>query len=202
MDALELTLSSVDAATAVDRRDRILEWNHAAEDLLGFRRDTVLGKRLHEVMEPRDLHGNFFAARGGVLRDMVLCGIGPNPFRLDVLTYHGDRLRVDMAPVVILDGAPTDHKVVYLIRRSMKRRQGDELDRSTDEGSPLKDPDLSHREITVLRLIANGETAKEIGAHLHISASTVRNHIRSILAKLEVGKQTEAVAVAIRNGII
>lgn len=202
MDALKLAGSSVDAATAVDRRDRILEWNHAAEDLLGFRRDVVLGQRLHEVVAPRDLHGNFFAARGGVLRDMVLCGVGPNPFRLDVLTYHGDRLRVDMAPIVVLNGAPDDHRIVYLIRRSMMRREGDELDRRTDERPPRKDPDLSHREIAVLRLIANGETAKEIAGHLHISAATVRNHTRSILTKLEAGKQTEAVAMAIRNGII
>jgi DNA-binding NarL/FixJ family response regulator len=54
---------------------------------------------------------------------------------------------------------------------------------------------LSPREREVLGLLAEGKRAAAITEHFAVSMPTVRTHIRSILAKLEVGSQLEAVAL-------
>lgn len=62
--------------------------------------------------------------------------------------------------------------------------------------------DLTARESEVLHMLARGLTNKEIGSALDISGNTVRNHVNSIIEKLEVADRTEAVAVAIQRGLI
>jgi DNA-binding NarL/FixJ family response regulator len=61
---------------------------------------------------------------------------------------------------------------------------------------------LTTREIEVLRLVAKGMRNKEIAAKLKISDETAQGHVKNILAKLSVHDRTEAVAVAIRRGIV
>jgi two-component system, NarL family, response regulator len=61
---------------------------------------------------------------------------------------------------------------------------------------------LSSREMEILEMVAKGLTNKEIARVLQISQYTVRNHINHISAKLEVGDRTEAVTVALQQGIL
>ena len=61
---------------------------------------------------------------------------------------------------------------------------------------------LTAREVEVLQLVARGLRNKEIAANLYISDETVQGHVKSILAKLSVHDRTEAVAVAVRRGIV
>jgi DNA-binding NarL/FixJ family response regulator len=61
---------------------------------------------------------------------------------------------------------------------------------------------LSAREVEVLRRMAAGKSNKEIGAELFISEGTVKTHVKSIFAKLDVVSRTEAVATATRRGLI
>lgn len=61
---------------------------------------------------------------------------------------------------------------------------------------------LTERELEVLQMLARGLTNKEIGRALSISGNTVRNHVNSIIDKLEVSDRTEAATVAIHRGII
>ena len=60
-------------------------------------------------------------------------------------------------------------------------------------GTP-SDPDLSERELAVLRLLASDLSHREIGAELYISLNTVKFHIRNIFRKLAVSSRAEAVA--------
>lgn len=62
--------------------------------------------------------------------------------------------------------------------------------------------DLTEREITVLRLVAEGKTNKEIANVLDLSEKTVKNHVRNIFHKLHVFDRTQAAILAIRKGII
>ncbi|MCC7201751.1 MAG: response regulator transcription factor [Nitrospirae bacterium] len=62
--------------------------------------------------------------------------------------------------------------------------------------------DLSDREITVLKLVAEGKTNKEIAKDLRISEKTVKNHTRSIFHKLNVSDRTQAAIQAIKEGLI
>lgn len=61
---------------------------------------------------------------------------------------------------------------------------------------------LSPREVEVLQFVANGLTNKEIGSILQISDKTARNHVISLMAKLEAKDRTEAVTIGIRKGLI
>jgi len=63
-------------------------------------------------------------------------------------------------------------------------------------------PSLSRRELEILEMVAKGLTNKEIGRAIQVSHFTVRNHVRHIIAKLEVGDRTEATTVAIQQGIL
>lgn len=62
--------------------------------------------------------------------------------------------------------------------------------------------DLTDREIEILELLVTGMSNSEIGAALHISRSTVKNHISNIFAKLQTDSRTEAAAIAIQHGIV
>lgn len=61
---------------------------------------------------------------------------------------------------------------------------------------------LTPREHQVLQLVAKGLTNKEIGRALGISDNTARNHVNSIIEKLEVSDRTEAATIAIRQGLV
>jgi len=64
------------------------------------------------------------------------------------------------------------------------------------------DSELSEREREVLVSLAEGNNYNEIANRLFISVDTVRHHIRNIYKKLHVHSQSEAVAKAIRKGLI
>ena len=61
---------------------------------------------------------------------------------------------------------------------------------------------ISEREKEVLTLIAKGRSNKEIGSALGITEGTVKIHVTNLMAKLEVTARTEAVVVAVQQGII
>jgi len=63
-------------------------------------------------------------------------------------------------------------------------------------------PQVTPREVEVLRRMARGESNKEIGAALFISEGTVKTHVKSVLAKLEATSRTEAAAIGRRRGLI
>lgn len=61
---------------------------------------------------------------------------------------------------------------------------------------------LSPREIEVLKLMAEGESTTETAQKLHLSEYTVRDYVSTIMQKMNARNRTEAVAQAIRQGII
>ena len=61
---------------------------------------------------------------------------------------------------------------------------------------------LSPRERQVLQLIANGFENKQVAVELDLSEATVKTYIRGIFARLDVASRAEAVAVALRRGLI
>jgi two-component system, NarL family, response regulator len=61
---------------------------------------------------------------------------------------------------------------------------------------------LTAREVEVMKLLARGLTNKDIARVVRISESTVKNHINSLLAKLEVTDRTEAVTLCLVRGIV
>jgi DNA-binding NarL/FixJ family response regulator len=62
--------------------------------------------------------------------------------------------------------------------------------------------DLTARELQILEHLARGSTNKQIARLLNISENTVRHHVNNIMEKLQVSDRTEAVATALRNGVL
>lgn len=61
---------------------------------------------------------------------------------------------------------------------------------------------LTRREVEVLRLVANGKTSEEIAGDLRISKVTVKWHIGNAMRKLGASSRAEAVATAMRLGLL
>jgi DNA-binding NarL/FixJ family response regulator len=61
---------------------------------------------------------------------------------------------------------------------------------------------LSERERQVLRMLAKGGSYAEIGSSLFLSPDTVRAHAQRAMTKLGARTRTEAVAVALRDGLV
>jgi NarL family two-component system response regulator YdfI len=70
------------------------------------------------------------------------------------------------------------------------------------EPQPAEAKPLSDREQEVLVLLAQGAANKEIAARLYITERTVKAHVTSIFNKLGVNSRAEAVAVAMRSGLL
>jgi len=61
---------------------------------------------------------------------------------------------------------------------------------------------LTDREIQVLERVARGESNREIASTFKLTEATVKSHLKSIFAKLDVESRTEAVADAVKRGVI
>jgi DNA-binding NarL/FixJ family response regulator len=87
--------------------------------------------------------------------------------------------------------------------------------RAAQEGNFYVDPALSStivleegdrtltvRQREILQMLANGMQTEAVARKLGLSTETVRTHTKRILAKLHADTRTQAVAIAIRNGLI
>jgi DNA-binding NarL/FixJ family response regulator len=66
----------------------------------------------------------------------------------------------------------------------------------------MSDESLTRREIEVLEQVAGGNRNKDIGERLFISEETVKVHVKHIMDKLGARDRTQAIAIAVRRGII
>jgi PAS domain S-box-containing protein len=214
-DAIVRTASR--AGLATDSSSTILYWNKAATDLLGYRAADVVGKTAQEVLEAKDVFGNPLCPRHCLFHEMAQSGQAPESFELGVHTNTGERVRVAVSIVVVLDTERADHTLVYLMTPIRRRRRADEaIDRLLAQTGSygVTEGGVSHRrrwtdrhqmtdrQLEVLRGIATGRHVREIAADLGISVHTVRSHIRNIFETLEVSSQVEAVAKAMRERLI
>jgi two-component system NarL family response regulator len=66
----------------------------------------------------------------------------------------------------------------------------------------VTDRTLTAREMEVIRALAKGKSNKEIGVALNISEGTVKVHVTHMLEKLKVTGRTEAIAAAVKRGLV
>jgi DNA-binding NarL/FixJ family response regulator len=94
-------------------------------------------------------------------------------------------------------------KLIEEFRRLSEQEGASERSLSTDDAQSV-DPrlieSLTRREREVLQLMAEGKSNRAIGEFLFISEKTVKNHVSSILQKLNVQDRTQAVVISIKNG--
>jgi len=68
--------------------------------------------------------------------------------------------------------------------------------------APTRGQELSDRELTMLRLLAQGYSNKQIADALHLAESTVKNNLSALFQKLGVRDRTQAVIYAISHGLV
>ena len=95
---------------------------------------------------------------------------------------------------VVNDREIMDYKIVKKVFLSIKNKRAVRL---ADE-----DMSLTKRELEILECLAKGLSDKEIASSLYISEHTGRTHIRNIYRKMDVSSRSQAVAKALRAGLI
>lgn len=118
------------------------------------------------------------------------------------------------ARIIVLTTYPGDVQVLralkagargYLLKGQVNRDLP-EVIRAVHSGQKRIPPEiaieLAQHEIEVLRLIAAGNSNREIASKLSIAEETVKSHITNILAKLHANDRTHAVTTALKRGII
>lgn len=115
----------------------------------------------------------------------------------------------DADPPTMISGvraiAAGDAVVAPRITRKLLERFADQLPRSPQEQPAGRHPRLSAltpREMDVLVLMASGLSNDEIAHSLTISRATVKSHVSSILAKLQLRDRVHAVIVAYETGLV
>jgi len=152
-----------------------------------------------------------------ILMDLNLPGMS------GVQTIRAVRQRSTAVPIVVLTMYEGDQDIrraleagatTYLLKHSLsddlvrviRNVHAGEHPLPPDVQARLDDtaarPALSKREVEVMELVLDGSRNKEIADALSISQETVRVHLRTIFAKLDVHDRTAAVKVALRRGIV
>ena len=93
-----------------------------------------------------------------------------------------------------------DSLVTHPILADQVLTQFEELSRQ-NEAKPFISP-LTPREMEILEYITDGLLNKQIAGKLGISEQTIKNHVTSILRKLNANARTEAVIVALKRGLV
>ena len=213
-EALDRIARSGEAVFAIDSSDRIILWNKKCEEMLGRPARAVLGKRCYDVIGGRDENGNVYCYRNCPVahqaRDMPKEPV--HGFQLSMETGSGAHKTVEVSLFAIPSYHPALSTVVHVLRdgkrkaSALERRLAEEAD-----GRPLLWPmetkagqlvDLTAREKEILRCLAQGMPTAAIGKKLFISPVTVRNHVQSILQKLDVHTKLAAVVFAYQHDLI
>lgn len=105
-----------------------------------------------------------------------------------------DVLKADLLRAIQLaaEGKPTLH----IVAQQALMRQ------TTAQNAPAAHMDLTERERDVLKLIAQGNSNKEIALALHLTEGTVKGYVSAILSKLGVADRTQAALYAVKNGLV
>jgi len=111
-----------------------------------------------------------------------------------------DALKAGVKAYVRKDSPPED-----LVRAIQAARSGDfYIDPALSSTIVLEEGDrtLTVRQREILQMLADGMQTEAVARELGLSTETVRTHTKRILAKLHADTRTQAVAIAIRNGLI
>jgi PAS domain S-box-containing protein len=187
---------------------RLLDWlGYERDELIGRRADALVPDELHQFMdeeatlaEEGDLRARLVAMRR---KDSTTFPVVTIPQRF--LTAEGKFdgfffIVVDLGAVMTARqiGPPAAVDVRSTLHRIALELES--ISRSADMAAattlPLHHPELqelSPRESEVLALLVSGDRVPAIAKRLHISPHTVRNHLKSMFRKLEVGTQSELI---------
>jgi len=117
---------------------------------------------------------------------------------------------VDAVRKVLSGESPLNPELAIRLLKELteKMKIEEELAAPTPRRLPEERPEqlppglLTPREVEVLRLLARGQTNREIARELSIALSTVKNHVQHIITKLGVSDRTQAAVRAVELGVL
>jgi PAS domain S-box-containing protein len=208
MDLDTLLSNTADGVCAIGVDGRIVFWNRSAERILGHTAREVVGKPCCEVFVGRDPAGNRLCYQGCHVQTLVARGETVEHFEMATRTKAGRPVWLDISllavpgarrdaatTVHLFRDVTTSHEVEALVRQRLAETRP-----APENGQPP--PDLTRRELEILRLVAGGASTRSIAEKLHVSQATVRNHAQHVLEKLGVHSRLEAAAYATRHGLV
>lgn len=169
-------------------------------ELVGRATDAESGLEVCQRMKP-DLVVTDYRLPGGATGTKLAASLRAAGFSRPILVLTGF-----MAPQVIREAeeiedlhAISKNTPMTSIVNAMRQVSGGLPFEPGVEGSTSS---LSAGELEVLEMLANGQTPTEIANQMHLSLHTVRARIKSMHKKLNVASQGEAIATAIRLGLV
>ena len=207
-EQLEKLAHGSDAVFATDTADRIILWNKECESLLVVSARRAMGRRCYEILCGRDRFGNVYChANCAVAFQAREKGDDPvRRFPLVVKKGDGTTRRISSAMFSI----PSYHRALATLVHVLKPA----VEESAAAVAPVPEPlspvaghdgdmvALTSREREVLEELSHGASTPQVARKLGIAGVTVRNHIQSILQKLEVHSKLEAVVLAHQRHLI
>jgi two-component system, NarL family, response regulator len=142
---------------------------------------------------------------GGVEAIMAICAEFKQARIMVLTTYDGDEdiyrgLQAGAQGYLLKDAKPPELLNAIRMIHSGQKYVPPEVGAKLVQR--MSNPELSERELDVLRLMAQGMSNQGIGTALNVGESTVKSHVNRILSKLGVNDRTQAVIVAIKRGIV
>jgi PAS domain S-box-containing protein len=212
-----LVESTCDAAFAVDCEGVISSWNAAAENLFGRAASDAIGRSCGEILQGADECGAV-CSQNCTVRQAIANHHPVGNFDLRVESAKG-RQWCNVSVLIAEDNGSTRPTAIHVLRPIDLRKRLEMLVRDfvvsstrvtpedavamiSSTRAPAKDTELTQRELEILRLMSHGESSKKIAAKLHISRTTVNNHVQHILHKLDAHTRLEAVRRAEHAGLI
>ena len=220
MDSLFQALASAaDGAFVIDEDQYIIYWNQAAQEILGYTSEEVVGQACHEILGGRDDRGQAICRHHCYVAAIAATGSPVTSYDTCVRTKDGELRWINITILSFLASDNATSLVVHLFRDATQKRRSEQFtqqvldaaQRLQEHGSPysvflspakFSTQDLTNREREVLSLLAQGLSTRDIAQSLSISPSTARNHIQNILQKLNVHSRLEAVAYAFEHGLV
>ncbi|GAB1540149.1 response regulator transcription factor [Scytonema sp. NUACC21] len=142
---------------------------------------------------------------GGVAAITAICAEFENARIVVLTTFDGDEdiyrgLRAGAKGYLLKDAEPEE--LLAAIRTVVSNQKYLQPTVGAKLAERMNNPELSDRELQVIRLMAVGKNNQDISAALRISESTVKFHVNNILSKLGVNDRTQAVILALKRGIV
>ena len=206
-----------DGAFVIDENLRVVFWNKAAEAILGFGRNDVAGRRCYQLLHGYEDGKHLICSAKCQVRKLALQSKPVPNYDLHVTTKGGNNRWLNMSVFTYQLNSTYGKKVIVHLFHDLNHKDVDEkvlnhlvevVNRYQDvphnsrvDGEFLPEP-LTPREREILSHLAKGHSTRDIAELLSISINTVRNHIQNILQKFQVHTRLEAVAIAIKNGLV
>lgn len=158
------------------------------------------------ILDLRMPKGDGLSTLGQLRKDypdlkVIILSMFEDPEHIDQALHQGAAGYV-VKSINPLDLPSTIRQVVEGTVYHPRGRGGDGATTSGGGGGSGHPGGLTDRELSILRLVAEGLSNLEIASKLYVTEQTVKFHLSNIYRKLGVGNRTEATRYAYRNGLI